>query len=198
MENHVYPLDDRLLERLLPEVAGRTSLMGDRTSVTLYPGTRSINENALINLKNRSSRITADVMVTDASNNEGVLMAQGSRFGGWSVFIEGGKPAYAYNDLGKVTVVQSDEALTEGSHEIVADFNYEGEGFGNPANVSLSVDGKVVAEARLERTIPSRFSIDEGADVAMDRGTQVLTRNVGRQRHSAYTGVLEQVTIEVR
>jgi len=198
VENHVYPLDDRLLERLLPEVAGRTSLMGDRTSVTLYPGTRSINENALINLKNRSSRITADVMVTDASNNEGVLMAQGSRFGGWSVFIEGGKPAYAYNDLGKVTVVQSDEALTEGSHEIVADFNYEGEGFGNPANVSLSVDGKVVAEARLERTIPSRFSIDEGADVAMDRGTQVLTRNVGRQRHSAYTGVLEQVAIEVR
>jgi len=196
--NHVLPLDDRLLERLLPQIAGRKSLMADRTSIKLYPGTFGINENAFIDVKNRSSRTTAEVSVTDRYNNQGVLIAQGGRFGGWAMFIEDGRPGYVYNNLGELTVLQSNQMLAEGSHQISVDIDYDGNGLGNGANISLEINGKSVASARLETTVLSRFSFDEGADIAKDRATPVLMRNIGPERHSAYTGDLAHVTIEVQ
>ncbi|MGE4660081.1 MAG: sulfatase-like hydrolase/transferase, partial [Arenicellales bacterium] len=196
--NHVLPLDDRLLERLLPQIAGRKSLMAGRTSIKLYPGTFGINENAFIDVKNRSSRTTAEVSVTDRYNNQGVLIAQGGRFGGWAIFIEDGRPGYVYNNLGELTVLQSNQMLAEGSHQISVDIDYDGNGLGNGANISLEINGKSVASARLETTVLSRFSFDEGADIAKDRATPVLMRNIGPERRSAYTGDLAHVTIEVQ
>ncbi len=196
--NHVLPIDDRLLERLLPQVAGRKSLMADRKSITLYPGTFGINENAFIDVKNRSTKTTAEVTVSDRYDNHGVLIAQGGRFGGWAMFIEDGRPGYVYNNLGELTVLQSNQMLPEGSHQIAVDIDYDGDGLGKGATISLEVNGKSVASARLETTVLSRFSFDEGADIAKDRATPVLMRNVGPKRHSAYTGELAHVTIEVQ
>ena len=196
--NHVLPLDDRLLERLLPQVAGRKSLMADRASLRLYPGTFGINENAFIDVKNRSTRTTAEILVSDRYNNEGVLIAQGGRFGGWAMFIEDGRPGYVYNNIGELTVLQSNQMLAEGTHQITVDIDYDGDGLGKGANISLGINGKSVASARLENTVLSRFSFDEGADIAKDRATPVLMRDIGPKRHSAYTGDLAHVTIEVQ
>ncbi len=196
--NHVLPIDDRLLERLLPQVAGRKSLMADRKSIKLYPGTFGINENAFIDVKNRSTRTTAEVNVSDRYDNQGVLIAQGGRFGGWAIFIEDGRPGFVYNNIGELTVLQSNQMLPEGSHQIAVDIDYDGNGLGKGATISLEVNGKSIASARLETTVLSRFSFDEGADIAKDRATPVLMRNVGPKRHSAYTGELAHVTIEVR
>ena len=82
ISNGVFPLDDHLLERLLPKFAGRPTLMGDRKSITLYPGAIDVNENTPINVKNRSSKVTAEIEIVDPSNTEGVIMAKGGRFGG--------------------------------------------------------------------------------------------------------------------
>ena len=60
---NVLPLDDRVYERFNPAVAGRPDLMGSRTSLTVYEGMVGMKENAFINVKNRSSSITADVEV---------------------------------------------------------------------------------------------------------------------------------------
>ena len=156
------------------------------------------NENAFIDVKNRSTRTTAEVSVSDRYNNNGVLIAQGGRFGGWAIFIEDGRPGYVYNNLGELTVLQSNQMLPEGSHQISVDIDYDGNGLGKGANISLEINGKPVASARLEATVLSRFSFDEGADIAKDRATPVLMRNVGPKRHSAYTGDLAHVTIEVQ
>lgn len=196
--NNVFPLDDRLLERLLPEVAGRPTLMGDRKSITLYPGTIGINENALINMKNRSFTVTATIHMDDPNKDEGVLMAQGGRFGGWSLFIENGHAGYCYNDLGELHVVKSSEPLKKGPHTITVDFAYDGKGMGKGATVSLGVPNQPISNLRLKKTIASRFSIDEGADVGLDRGSPVLTRNVGRDSQSRYTGNLQRILIEVQ
>jgi len=181
-----------------PQIAGRKSLMADRTSIKLYPGTFGINENAFIDVKNRSSRTTAEVSVTDRYNNHGVLIAQGGRFGGWAIFIEDGRPGYVYNNLGELTVLQSKQMLPERSHEISVDIDYDGNGLGKGANILLEINGKSIAKARLETTVLSRFSFDEGADIAKDRATSVLMRDVGPQRHSAYTAHLQHVTIVVQ
>ena len=195
--NNVYPLDDRLLERLLPEVAGRPTLLGDRTSITLYPGTIGINENALINTKNRSSKITARVSEEDKASESGVLFAQGGRFGGWALFVEDGVPGYVYNDLGNQTILRAKEKLGPGDHVIEASFEADSEKFGTGGELVLTVDGEKQQTARLEQTVPSNYSIDEGADVGMDRGSPVLGRPLGEHRNSAYPGGLETVTIEV-
>ena len=195
--NGVFPLDDRLLERLLPEVAGRPTLMGDRKSLTLYPGAININENALINVKNRSSKVTVEVDVVDADHNEGVLMAQGGRFGGWAVFVEDGHAGYVYNNLGNRTVLKSKSPLKKGSNTIVVDFKYDGGGMGKGGVASLNVNGQSPVTAKLDSTIPSQFSIDEGADVACDRGSPVLGQQLGPHRNSRYTGDLKHVTIDV-
>ena len=195
--NGAFPLDDRLLERLLPEVAGRPTLMGDRKSITLYPGTINVNENALINLKNRSSKVTAKVDVVSPKNTEGVIMAQGGRFGGWVLFMEDGHAGYAYNNLGVVTVVKSPKPLKSGPQPIVVEIKYNGEGAGKGAVVTLKVADQPPTRMKLESTVASRFSIDEGADVGLDRGTPVMTRQITERRQSPFSGRLENVTIEV-
>ena len=196
--NGVFPLDDRLLERLLPEVAGRPTLMGDRQSITLYPGTIGVNENAMINLKNRSSKITAKFSVDDPANTNGVLMAQGGRFGGWVLFVEDGHAGYAYNNLGEITVVKSEAPLNSGDQTLVLDFTYDGEGAGKGAKVSLKAETQKPVNANLESTIASRFSIDEGADVGRDRGSPVLSRQIGGVRQSPFNGQLQTVTIDLK
>ena len=87
-----------LLERLNPEIAGRPDLMGTRTALTLYDG-MNVTERAGINTKNKSYTLTADVDLADAPSN-GVIISQGGRFGGWSLYMKDGIAHHEYNYLG--------------------------------------------------------------------------------------------------
>ena len=95
----VLPLDDRVLERLNAALVGRPDLMAGRTSLTVYAGMIGMAENVFINVKNRSHTITAEVEIPKNGAN-GVILAQGGRFGGWSLYVKDGKPTYTYNWLG--------------------------------------------------------------------------------------------------
>ena len=72
-----------------------------------------------------------------------------------------------------LVTVQSPPTLSAGSHKITIDFVYDGGGLGKGANLALSVDGKQVAQNRVERTVLLRFSLDETWDVGEDTGTPV-------------------------
>ena len=197
IENQVLPLDDRLLERLLPEVAGRPTMMGNRTTLDLYPGTVGLVEDSILNIKNVSSSITALLDSPGDKKTNGVLMAQGGRFGGWSLYVEEGYPAFAYNYLGEVSKFVSHTPLSPGVNTLECEMKYDGGGKGKGADVELRMAGKMVAEGRLEATIISRFAIDEGADVGMDRGSPVLQRSIGQSRYSAFDGTIKKITIQV-
>ena len=97
---NVLPLDDRVYERFNAAIAGRPDLMGDRKSLTLYEGMTGIMENAFINVKNRSHSITAEVDIPKGGG-EGVILCQGGRFAGWSLYMKDGKPSYVHNWVGK-------------------------------------------------------------------------------------------------
>jgi hypothetical protein len=75
----VLPLDDRRAERF-DAGAGRPELIGG-TSQMLYPAMRRLGENAVLNLKNKSYSVTAEVVVPDGGA-EGVIVAQGGALGG--------------------------------------------------------------------------------------------------------------------
>ena len=98
-KNHVFPIDDRRAERFNAAIAGRPDLMGTRTSLTVYEGMMGISENAFINIKNRNYTITSEVDLKDGNTN-GVIISQAGRFGGWVLYMKGGKVKHEYNFFG--------------------------------------------------------------------------------------------------
>jgi arylsulfatase len=85
-----------------------------------------------------------------------------------------GKPIFHYN-LANVAHfnIAAKDALTPGKHTVVFNFKYDGGGIGKGGTGTLSVDGKQVAENRINATIPARFSFDETFDIGEDTGTPV-------------------------
>jgi len=142
---NVYPIDDRVIERVNPAIAGRPDLMAGRTSLTLYDGMDGMLENTFINVKNQSKTITAELEIPEGGAN-GVILTQGGRFGGWSLYMQDGKPAYTYNFLGlSRDTVASDRPIAAGQATVVLDFNYDGGGIGKGGQATLSVNGQQVA-----------------------------------------------------
>ncbi len=170
---HVLPLDDRVTERENPEVAGRLDLHFGRSSLSFGPRVGRLTEEAAPNVKNRSHLITADLEIVTGTN--GVVVAQGGRFGGWSLYLLGGIPHYAYNNLGRdLTVVRGGKPMTPGRHDLVVRFDYDGGPPGSGAEVSLEVDGARVGSGRIPATTAYYFSFDETFNVGVDRGTPVV------------------------
>lgn len=169
---HVLPIDDRLLIRTNANAVGRPTLLGDRTSVTYYEGMKAMGVDIFIDLRNTSYTMTAEVEIGAVAN--GVIVCQGGRFGGLSLYIKDGRPAFSYNFLGlEITDIISEEALKPGKYSIAYDFRYDGGGAGKGGLGAITIDGKQVAEGRLERTQPGIFSVDDLADVGIDEGTPV-------------------------
>jgi arylsulfatase len=195
---HALPIDDRTVERVNPAIAGRPDLLGGRSTLTLYAGMDGMLENTFINVKNQSKTIMAEVEIPQGGAN-GVILAQGGRFGGWALYMQDGRPVYTYNYLGLSRyTVASTEAIPAGSAEIALDFAYDGNGLGQGGTATLSVDGNPVAQGRIERTQPLIFSADETADVGLDNQTPVAEGiGIGRDE-TRFTGTIERVVVSVR
>ncbi len=194
---NVLPIDDRTIERTNPALAGRPDLLGDRKSLILYEGMQGMLENTFMNVKNRSSKITAELEIP-ADGANGAILSQGGRFGGWSLYMKEGKPAYTYNFLGLARyTVAAPEALAGGPATVTLDFTYDGGGAGKGGKAVLLVDGKPVAEGRIDRTQPNIFSADETADVGIDNQTPVA-EGIGIGADTVFTGKIEKIVLEVR
>lgn len=192
----VLPIDDRSLERVNAAMAGRPDLIGDRTTLVLGAGMNGLTENAFINIKNRSLNITADVEIPKGGAN-GVILAQGGRFGGWSLYVKGGKPVYCYNYLGlSQNKVASPKALNPGKNIIRMEFAYDGGGVGKGGVATLFVNDVKVASGRIERTQAFAFSADETAGVGVDDATPVT--NDYKEGENAFSGQINKVTVEVK
>jgi len=193
----VLPIDDRLLERLTASAVGRPDVMGRRKSLTLGEGMTGMMENVFIDVKNHSKTVTAELEIPEGGAN-GVILAQGGRFGGWCLYLKDGRPAYTYNFLGlERYTVAAPEALPAGKATVVFDFAYDGGGVGKGGTGTLSVNGSEVAEGRIDRTQPRVFSIDETADVGIDEATPVA-EGIGEGAQTRFTGKIEKVTVEVK
>jgi arylsulfatase len=195
---HVLPMDDRVFERLDGASVGRPDLMAGRTSMTLADGMTGMMEGVFVNVKNRSIAITADIETPPATTPNGTIIAQGGRFGGWSLYVKDGVPGYHYNYLGlQQTGIVASKPLPPGKANVKFDFAYDGGGPGKGGVGTLYVNGEKVAEGRIERTQAGMFSADETADVGIDLGTPVV-EDIGAERASKFSGDIPKLTIEVK
>ena len=192
----VLPLDDRRQELFNPKIAGRPDLMFGRTSLTLYEGMNGLLENDFINVKNTSFEIVADIEAGDKPVS-GVIVAQGGRFGGWSLYVKDGKPVFMYNYLGidRFTATSS-STLPEGKSTVKMDFAYDGGKPGSGGTATLYIDGKSVGSAKVEKTEFAIFSADETAGVGIDTETPV-SEDYNRAS-SRFTGKIDKVTISLK
>jgi uncharacterized protein YcnI len=168
----VLPLDDRRIERFNSELAGRPQLIRGKSQM-LFSGMGRLSENSVLNLKNKSHSVTAEVELPKSGAN-GVIIAQGGAFAGWSLYAKDGKLKYCYNLLGlQRFYTESAKDLPAGVHQVRMEFAYDGGGLAKGGNVTLFVDGKKVGEGRLPATIPMVFSGDETTDIGYESASPV-------------------------
>jgi hypothetical protein len=119
----VLPQDDRRVERFNSDLAGRPQLIKGDTQL-LFDGMGLLTEHSVINIKNRSYSITAEIVIPNAGAN-GVIIVQGGAFAGWSLYAKGGKLKYCYNLLAiKLFYVESNEQIPAGQRQVRMEFKY--------------------------------------------------------------------------
>ncbi len=154
-------------------------------------GATAVPEDVAANTKLRPHRITTTINIPE-NGADGALLAQGGKFGGFSLYIYDGRPHYTYNFTGlEQTTFAGPARLTAGQHTIVLESTPEG----IAADVDLSVDGKSVAAGRIDRTTSFRFALHgEGLCCGYDNGTAVSDNYVSPFR---FGGTIEKMVVEV-
>jgi arylsulfatase A-like enzyme len=191
---NVFPLDDRRVERFNSDIAGRPVLVkGD--SQLMFRGMKRLSEGSVINIKNKSHAVTAEIVVPD-DGGSGTLIAQGGQYGGWSLYLHEGRLAYCYNLFGlEQFKTYADGEVAPGEHQVRVEFSYDGGGLGKGGDVTLFVDGQQVGTGRVQATVPMIFSADETTDLGEDTGTAVSDDYAPGD--SSFNGKVQWVQIDI-
>lgn len=169
---NVIPIDDRVGPRINSDMAGRPTLIKGNSQL-FFPGMGRLSENSVVNIKNKSFSVTAEVEVNGKPAN-GVIIAQGGRFGGWSVYAKDGNLKFTYNVLGiHEFPTEATTPIPQGKHQVRMEFAYDGGGLAKGGNVTLYYDGKEAGKGRVAATQAMVFSADETTDIGYESGTPV-------------------------
>ena len=191
---NVLPLDDRSMERAVAESAGRPTLIHGNSQL-FFAGMGRLSENSVVNIKNKSFSVTAEVEVPDGGV-EGVIIAQGGRFGGWALYLKEGKAKFVYNVLGIHEFTTGAETpIPAGTHQVRMEFAYDGGGLAKGGDVTLYYDGDGVGTGRVQITQPMVFSADETTDIGYESGTTVTPDYTPAT--SRFTGRINWVQIDL-
>ena len=167
---NVLPLDDRRVERFNSDLAGRPTLIKGKSQM-LFSGMGRLTENVVLNLKNKSCAVTAEVILPDGNAN-GVIIAQGGAFGGWSFYAKDGRLKYCYNLFGlhRFTTASA-TSLPRASIRC---------GWSSPTRAAVSPRAGMSRSTSMDKkwakggspaTQPMVFSADETCDVGSETGS---------------------------
>ena len=191
---NVLPLDDRGAERLEPGLAGRPTLIHGNSQL-FFSGMGRLSENSVVSIKNKSFSVTADVEVPAGGAN-GVIIAQGGRFGGWALYAKDGNAKFVYNVLGiHQFPVEAESPIPPGNHQVRMEFAYDGGGLAKGGDITLYYDGDPVGSGRVGATQAMMFSADETTDIGRESGTTVSEDYTAKSSH--FTGKINWVQIDL-
>ncbi|AEU35119.1 sulfatase [Granulicella mallensis MP5ACTX8] len=183
-KNNVYPLDPRFGGRQ-PRPEGR--------HFTYFTNTGHLYLSLTPAYENHSHKITAYLNIPSGGAN-GVLMADGSKNGGFSLFLKDGRPTYTYNYFKRhVTTLSSPQPLQPGRAKVTLEFASDGHGPGKGANVTLFVNDKPVAAGRLPETVKMAFSFEDTFDIGEDTASPVGDY----EGPFPFTGTIEHIDLDI-
>jgi arylsulfatase len=188
------PLDDRGIERFNAELVGRPQTIKGKKQI-LFPGMKRISESSVLNIKNKSFQVTAQVVVP-TTGGQGTIIAQGGADGGWGLMMEKGALRFAYNLLGiNVFVTDAQQPLPEGEHQVRMEFAYAGGGLAKGGAVTLYYDGQLAGQGKVLATQPMVFSASEGVEIGRELGTTVLPKS--NPKASVFNGEIKWVELSI-
>lgn len=191
----VLPLDWRGTIRMNAEAMGRPSLIRGRNSMTYYPGTIGLPDAASPSMTNKSWTITSEIELTGPKTN-GMIATHGGLEGGYGLYLRDNVPVFVYNYLSiDRPTFTAKEPLPSGKSTLALAFKYDGGGMGKGGTVTMTANGKTIAEGRMEKTVPIQFSLGEGLDIGMDIGSPV---DFTYKQPFAFTGKIEKVTVDLK
>ena len=191
---NVLPLDDRRVERFVPEIAGRPTVVKGKKQI-YFPGMKRISEATVIDHKNKSFQVTAQIVVPNGGAH-GTIVALGGGYGGWGLLMDRGRARFIYNLFGiRTFVTDAQMAISEGEHQVRAEFAYAGGGLGKGGAVTLYYDGDKVGEGQVGVTQPMAYSATEGLDIGRELGTPVTPG--ARAEETIFNGGIKWVELSV-
>jgi arylsulfatase A-like enzyme len=190
----VFPLDNSSFARA---IAPRPSATAGQTVFTYSGEMPGIPTGNAPNILNRSFTITADVEVPQGGG-DGMIVTEGGRWGGYGLYLLGGRPVFTYNALMLLTARWANDAgppLAPGKHTIVFDFKYDGPGIAKSGTGVLKVDGNEVRSLSMPKTIPFLLPADETFDVGVDTRTGVNDQDY--QVPFRFNGKIDKLTFNL-
>ncbi|MFZ2012390.1 MAG: hypothetical protein WAV00_01035, partial [Nocardioides sp.] len=190
-EYHVTPL----LSGFAP-FFGIVPPIGEDSTTTYYGNVQNVAPGLVPRIYNRSYTITADLHIPEGGA-EGVIVADGTHLGGFSLYVEDGKLKHTYAFLGVFEYRQeSDGVLPSGDVRVQLVFAADEPKPATPGDITLFVNGEQVGKGRLEHTVPFTFSGYSGLDVGLDNGL-VADRAYAAKAPFAFTGTVKKVVFDV-
>jgi arylsulfatase len=154
---------------------------------TLYPGRSRLPDAAAPDLRGRSFRIYADVLLPTASDG-GVLLSHGDRNGGYAVRVDDGRLVHDHVHAGTHSVARSSTPVPIGRSVCL---EVRVERHGGSGAVRLLVDGVAAGTGVIPALARARTGYT-GVDVGCDRGLTVG----GYAPPARFTGELRCIEIE--
>lgn len=144
-------------------------------------------------LSGRSSLAVIDAEIE--AKSEGVLFALGGTSSGFTVYMDNGYLKAEYNamTLNRYKVA-SKTAIPTGKVNIEVETNYDSAERMAPATLTLRVNGKQVAQGRIERSVPAVHTASETFDVGKDLGSPVAMDYLDRAPFE-FSGKIEKIHI---
>jgi arylsulfatase len=178
----------------------------DQTRFTYYSGTENISPGMIPPIYNRSYSISADLNNPGRSGLgarpgiAGVIVAEGSFLGGFSLYVEEGRLKHTHSFLGlKLDTIASRDELPKGKvnvrYEFIADKPGE---FATSGTSRLFINGKQEAEGKIEHTVPLRFTAYAGMDIGTDNGLPVVPKlGYAKILPKYFKGTIEKVEFDL-
>jgi arylsulfatase len=178
---NVYPLKETW------ETQNR-NIFNQRNKVVLYAGAYLSPFSVPYFIYRGSYTLSADVELENGKE-QGVLLSSGGYLGGFSFYVKGGKPAFAYTAEGKTVELTSSQSLGKGKQILKVEIHQKPDS--RSKSIALYVNGVKVGEQAFESGY-ARHST-ESLDVGSDVGTAVTSAYKAPFR---FTGIINQVTLE--
>jgi arylsulfatase A-like enzyme len=192
--NGVYPMTP------LPD--GPKLVPAGKTHFVYYGGVDRLDQDAVPKLGGRSHKMTAELDVP-AAGAAGVIVAEGGRYGGMSLYVKDGRVIYENNTRNMVheTLVSS-VPLPAGKVEVQTIFTVDPTATGTgpmaasarAGTAEMFINGRKVGETKFSQFGDFRTSITETFDVGKDTGSPVSAAYAAPY---PFTGKVDRLTIDL-
>ncbi|WP_088012035.1 arylsulfatase [Gottfriedia acidiceleris] len=180
---NAFPMIDKTIELFV--YVSPDDKIRSRTEFTYYP--KMSHNLSSPPIFNRSYTITIPID-RPSMRSEGVLVAHGNQYSGYTIYIQNNKLYYEYNYVGNVYKIESKLVVPVGKSNIRYEFSKTGllQGKG-----LLFIDDRQVGEVDLLKTLPLLISI-EGIDIGRDAYLPV-SKSYAEFGDFAFTGNIQKV-----